>query len=129
MVVRTDHSPLRHLPNQNAVNTRIWKWLAIVHGYNLDIQYTLGKVNPAVHLSGQSLYQAIRHKNVVRGENDKFVQCMRIPKDASDAQIQKILSDIVSRINSVQDQLQSPDQFNPVFVISPRQRKRKTSDY
>ena len=51
VVVRTDHSPLRHLPNQNSVNTRVWKWLAIMQGYNLDIQHIPGKVNPADHLS------------------------------------------------------------------------------
>ena len=28
--VRTDHSSLRHLPNQPSVNRRIWKWIAIL---------------------------------------------------------------------------------------------------
>ena len=51
VVVRTNHSTLRHLPSQAAVNTRVWKWLAIMQGYALDIQHKPGKVNPADHLS------------------------------------------------------------------------------
>ena len=51
VVVRTDHSTLRHLPSQASVNARVWKWLAIMQGYDLDIQHIPGKVNPADHLS------------------------------------------------------------------------------
>ena len=97
VVVRSGHSSLWHLLNQNAVNTRIWKWLEIMQGYNLVIQYILGKINPADHLSYQSLNQSIERKKMVRTENDKFFQHMRIPGDASDAQIQQSISDIVYR--------------------------------
>ena len=51
VVVRTDHSTLRHLPSQAAVNMRVWKCLAIMQGYDLDIQHIPSKVNPADHLS------------------------------------------------------------------------------
>ena len=34
---------------------------------------------------------------MVRVENDKFVQHMRIPEDASDARIQQILSNMISK--------------------------------
>ena len=50
IVVRTDHSALRHLTSQAAVNTRVWKCLVIMQGYDLDIQHILGKVNPTDHL-------------------------------------------------------------------------------
>ena len=29
-IVQTDHSSLRHLPNQPSVNRRIWKWVSIL---------------------------------------------------------------------------------------------------
>ena len=44
IIVRTGHSPLRYLPNQNSVNTRIWKWLSIMQVYHLEIQHIPGKV-------------------------------------------------------------------------------------
>ena len=31
-IVQTDHSSLRHLPNQPSVNRRIWKWVSILQG-------------------------------------------------------------------------------------------------
>ena len=50
IIVTTDHSPLRHLPNPNSVNNRIWKWLSIMQGYQSKIQHIPRKVNPADHL-------------------------------------------------------------------------------
>ena len=38
VVIQTDHAPLRHLPNQASINTRVWKWINIMQGYNLEIQ-------------------------------------------------------------------------------------------
>ena len=29
-IVKTDHSSLRHLPNQSNVNRRMWKWVSIL---------------------------------------------------------------------------------------------------
>ena len=65
--------------------------VSIMQEYNLDIQHIPGKVNPSDHLSRQSFNQAIEYKKVARTENDKFAQRMRIPEDASDAQIQQML--------------------------------------
>ena len=45
-IVQTDHSSLRHLPNQPSVNRRIWKWVSILQGYNMEIRHIPGKVNP-----------------------------------------------------------------------------------
>ena len=30
IVIQTDHAPLRHLPNQTSVNSRVWRWLAVL---------------------------------------------------------------------------------------------------
>ena len=37
VVIQTDHAPLHHLPNQASVNSRVWKWISILQGYNLEI--------------------------------------------------------------------------------------------
>ena len=45
-IVQTDHSSLRHLPNQPSVNRRIWKWVSILQGYDMEIRHIPGKVQP-----------------------------------------------------------------------------------
>ena len=30
IIIQTDHAPLRHLPNQTSVNSRVWRWLSIL---------------------------------------------------------------------------------------------------
>ena len=85
--MRTDHSLLRHLLVPNSVNTRIWKWLPIMQGYNLDIQHILGKVNHADHLSQKSSNDVVIQKNKVRFEKDAFVQRIRFPENASNQQL------------------------------------------
>ena len=69
VVVRTYHSTLRHLPSQAAANTRVWKWLAIMLWYDLDIQHIPGKVNPADHLLRELLKDATERKCLVIEEN------------------------------------------------------------
>ena len=39
IIIQTDHAPLRHLPNQVSVNSRIWKWLSMLQSYDVDIQH------------------------------------------------------------------------------------------
>ena len=51
VIIQTDYVPLRHLPNQTSVNSRVWRLLAILQGYNLEITHILGKKNPADSLS------------------------------------------------------------------------------
>ena len=36
-IVQTDHSSLKHLPNQPSVSRRIWKWVSILQGYDVEI--------------------------------------------------------------------------------------------
>ena len=35
IVIQTDHAPLRHLPNQTSVNSRVWRWLSVLEGTEL----------------------------------------------------------------------------------------------
>ena len=51
IVIQTDHAPLRHLPNQTSVNSRVWHWLAVLQRYDVDIQHIPRKKNPANSLS------------------------------------------------------------------------------
>ena len=37
IVIQTDHAPLWHLPNQTSINSRVWRWLVVLQGYNVDI--------------------------------------------------------------------------------------------
>ena len=53
LIVQTDHSSLRHLPNQPSVNRRIWKWLSTLQGYDIEIRHIPGKINPADTLTRQ----------------------------------------------------------------------------
>ena len=45
-IVQTDHSSLRYLPNQASVHRRVWKWVSILQGYDIEIQHIPGKRNP-----------------------------------------------------------------------------------
>ena len=68
-----------------------------MQGYHLEIQHIPEKVNPADHLSRQSISSANLIKDQVRAENNKLFEQMRIPSDASDQKIQKILTEVVHR--------------------------------
>ena len=131
MVVRTDHSPLRQLPIQNSVNTRICKWLATMQEYNLDIRHIPGKVNPVDHLSHRSLDQGTRHKNVVRDEMINLFKMRGFLKMLRMHRFNTLFQILCLRINFFQSHIQdqAQDQFSPVFKISPRRRQCMTSIY
>ena len=61
-------------PKQASVNSRIWKWLSILQGYNVDIQHIPGKRNPADSLSRQSVVDALVKKSLVHDANAAYVQ-------------------------------------------------------
>ena len=65
IVIQTDHAPLRHLPNQTSVNSRVWRWLAVLQGYDVDIRHIPGKKNPADSLSRQLVSDALVRKSSV----------------------------------------------------------------
>ena len=91
VVIQTDHAPLRHLPNQASVNTRVWKWINIMQGYNLEIRHIPGKRNPADTLSRQDKKDALGRKTAVNDANADLVNELRIPSDADDEAIQEAL--------------------------------------
>ena len=97
VVVRTDHAPLRYLPDQTAVNKRVWKWVSIMQGYDLEIVHIPGKVNPADHLSRQLLSDATERKGLVNKEQKNFVRNLRVPADATDGDIQNALQRVFQR--------------------------------
>ena len=104
IIIQTDHAPLRHLPNQASVNSRIWKWLSILQGYNVDIQHIPGKRNPADSLSRQSVEDALVKKSSVHDANAAYVQKLRVPEDASDDQIQTALNRLFSQNTETENQ-------------------------
>ena len=66
IIIQTDHAPLRHLPNQTSVNSRLWRWLSILQGYNVEIRHIPGKKNPADSLSCQLISDALVRKGSVK---------------------------------------------------------------
>ena len=83
IIIRTDHAPLRHLPSQTSVNSRVWRWLAVLQGYDLDIRHIPGKKNPADSLSRQLVTDALVRKSSVTDANAEYVQKLRVPKNAT----------------------------------------------
>ena len=91
IIIQTDLAPLRHLPNQTSVNSRVWRWLSILQGYNVEIRHIPGKKNPADSLSRQLISDALVRKGSVKDANSKYVQRLRVSPDASDSEIQTAL--------------------------------------
>ena len=104
IIIQTDHAPLRHLPNQASVNSRIWKWLSILQGYHVYIQHIPGKRNPADSLSRQSVEDALVKKSSVHDANAAYVQKLRVPEDASNDQIQAALNRLFSQNMGTENQ-------------------------
>ena len=142
IIIQTDHAPLRHLPNQASVNSRIWKWLSILQGYNVDIQHIAGKRNPADSLSRQSAVDALVKKSSVHDANAAYVQQLRVSEDASDEEIQSALTKLFNQ-NSIserqtvlkmttQDQAENQEQllnqFKPEVQDQDQAQDQRQSD-
>ncbi|MCV6575657.1 MAG: RNase H-like domain-containing protein, partial [Cohaesibacter sp.] len=91
IIIQTDHAPLRYLPSQTSVNSRVWRWLAVLQGYDVDIRHIPGKKNPADSLSRQLITDALVRKSSVTDANAEYVQRLRVPEDATNEQIQDAL--------------------------------------
>ena len=95
-IVQTDHSSLRHLPNQPSVNRRIWKWVSILQGYDMDIRHIPGKVNPADIITRQIKMEDDIYSGQVKQVDQTLVDQLRIASDATNAQIQEKLKQLYS---------------------------------
>ena len=95
-IVQTDHSSLRHLPNQPSVNRRIWKWVSILQGYDLEIRHIPGRINPADALTRQIRGVDTEYSGEVKKQDEEWVQRMRVPSNATDADIQRRLRQLYS---------------------------------
>ena len=91
IIIQTDHAPLRHLPNQTSVNSRVWHWISTLQGYNVKIRHIPGKKNPADSLSRQLVSGALVRKGFVKDANEEYVMRLRVPANASDEEIQSAL--------------------------------------
>ena len=121
-IVQTDHSSLRHLPNQPSVNRRIWKWVSILQGYDIEIRHIPGKVNPADALTRQVRGRDEVYAGEVKQQDADWVQGIRVSETASDREIQRKLMQLYSKEDSnsnsnqaVQAQLTSFDSIHNSF--------------
>ena len=120
IVIQTDHAPLRHLPNQTSVNSRVWRWLAVLQGYNVEIRHIPGKKNPADSLSRQLVSDALVRKGSVKDANAEYVQKLRVSNVATDQEIQAALHKLFQSspqgisVQGPQDQqIQRPQDSSP----------------
>ena len=114
VIIQTDHAPLRHLPNQASVNTRVWKWINVMQGYNLEIRHIPGKRNPADTLSRQDIKDALGRKTAVHDANADLVRELRVPPNAGDEAIQEALRKL---FNQVQAQSSNQNQSSSVRSV------------
>ena len=97
IVIQTDHAPLRHLPNQTSVNSRVWRWLSVLQVYEVEIRHIPGKKNPADSLSRQLVSDALVRKGSVKDANSEYVQRLRVSPEASDSEIQSALHQLFNQ--------------------------------
>ena len=133
-IVQTDHSSLRHLPNQPSVNRRIWKWISILQGYDMEIRHIPGKVNPADTLTRQVKVADEEYAGEVKQMDRDLVDSLRIAEDATDVQIQAKIRQLynTSELKPKQDQAlqqilttQSTDQDAVLAVYEHQVRLNK----
>ena len=128
VVIQTDHAPLRHLPNQASVNSRIWKWINILQGYNLEIRHIPGKRNPADTLSTQDKKDALGRKTAVHDANANLVRELRVPSDADDSAIQEALKRLFNAQVRDQSETESVEGQTLKAQISYQAFKASVSD-
>ena len=97
IIIQTDHAPLRHLPNQTSVNSRVWHWISILQGYNVEIRHIPGKKNLADSLSRQLVSNALVRKGSVKDANEEYVMRLRVAANTTDEEIQSALYQLFSQ--------------------------------
>ena len=96
-VVRTDHSSLRHLPNQASVNRRIWKWVGILQGYDIDVQHIPGACNPTDSFTRSDWLGTGKFSKNVKNEDNELVKFLRVHPNATDKEVQETLSKLFKK--------------------------------
>ena len=97
LIVQTDHSSLRHLPNQPSINRHIWKWVSILQGYDIEIRHIPGKINPAYTLTRQAWVGEAGEVAKVKDVDRELVDMIRVAESATDEDIQTKLRELYSR--------------------------------
>ena len=105
VVIQTDHAPLRFLPNQTSVNTRVWKWINVMQEYDLDIRHIPGKKIPVDSLSRQLREDALGRKSQVCKEHEQWINELRVPAGRQRNRYKKHSVDYFSRVRKYQIQL------------------------
>ena len=114
IIIQTYHAPLRYLPNQTSVNSRVWRWLSILQGYNMKIRHIPGKKNPADSLSRQLISDTLVRKEFVKDANAEYVTRLRVAENATDEQIQAALHQLFSQsVQSHQGKIKNQDNQDP----------------
>ena len=103
--IQTDHDSLKNLPNQPAVNRRIWKWVQVLQGYDCDIVHIPGKSNPADFLSRRSV-QELKSMVDVRAQEESMVQRLRlgdgqVPEDKIQEKLDEVFKGQAGKVNSL----------------------------
>ena len=114
-IVQTDHSSLRHLPNQPSVNRRIWKWVSILQGYDIEIRHIPGKVNPADALTRQVKGDDAEYAGQVKQEDADWMDQVRVSSEADDKTIQRRLNELYSTKDLQQKQETVKQQLMPMY--------------
>jgi hypothetical protein len=91
-IVQSDHSSLRHLPNQASTNRRVWKWISVLQSYDCDIQHIPGKYNPADGLSRRHWDTDRGAADVSKAQDKDLLELLRVKEDASDEEIREALT-------------------------------------
>ena len=100
---------MRHLPNQPSVNRRIWKWVSILQGYDMDIRHIPGKVNPADTITRQVKMEDAEYTGKVKKLDQELVDTVRIPSSATDEDVQRKLDQLYSK-NELEEKMQNVQQ-------------------
>ena len=116
--------PLRHLPNQTSVNSRVWRWISILQGYNVEIRHIPGKKNPADALSRQLVSDALIRKDSVKDANAEYVMKLSVAADASDQDIQ----DALYKLFNTSPQGNQGPQGQTILTTSPQGEFNSTNE-
>ena len=79
------------MPSQTSVNSRVWRWLAVLQGYNVDIRHIPGEKTPADSPNRQLITDALVRKFSVTHDNAEYVQQLRVLENTTNEQIQDAL--------------------------------------